>query len=53
MKRKQLPSESVDQYTQEFETLFDRSYGRRSGMDQQSKDLLRRDLFVLGLKMKW
>ena len=22
-------------------------------MDQQSKDLLKRDLFVLGLKMKW
>ena len=53
MKRKQLPSESVDQYAQEFETLFDRSYGRRSGMDQESKDLLKRDLFVLGLKMKW
>ena len=27
MKRKQLPSESVDQYAQEFETLFDRSDG--------------------------
>ena len=53
MKRKQLPSESVDQYAQEFETLFDCSYGRRSGMDQESKDLLKRDLFVLGLKMKW
>ena len=36
MKRKQLPSESVDQYAQEFETLFDCSYGRRSGMDQES-----------------
>ena len=35
MKRKQLPSESVDQYAQEFETLFDYSYGRRSGMDQE------------------
>ena len=53
MKRNQLPSESVDQYAQEFETLFDRSYGRRSGMDQESKDLLKRDLFMLGLKMKW
>ena len=28
MKRKQLPSESVDRYAQEFETLFDRSYSR-------------------------
>ena len=53
MKRKQLPSESVDQYAQEFETLFDRSYGHRFGMDQESKDLLKRDLFMLGLKMKW
>ena len=39
IKRKQLPSESVDQYVQEFETLFDCSYCRRSGMDHESKDL--------------
>ena len=53
IKRKQRPTESVDQYAQDFETLFDRSYGRRSGMDQESKDLLKRDLFVLGLALKW
>ena len=53
MKRKQKATETVDQYAQEFETLFDRSYGRREGMDQESKDLLKRDLFVLGLRMKW
>ena len=52
MKRKQLPCESVDQYVQEFESLFDCSYGRQSGMDQESKDLQKCDLFVLGLKMK-
>ena len=53
MKRKQTATETVDQYAQDFKTLFDRSYGRREGMDQESKDLLKRDLFVLGLRMKW
>ena len=53
IKRKQKPAESVNQYAQDFETLLDRSYGRRSGMDQEPKDLLKRDLFVLGLTMKW
>ena len=53
IKRKQKHTESVDQYAQDFETLFDRSYGRRSGMDQESKDLLKWDLFILGLAMKW
>ena len=46
-------TETVDQYAQDFETFFDHSYGRRAGMDQESKDLLKRDLFVLGLRMKW
>ena len=53
MKRKQKPTETVDQYAQDFETLFDCTYGRRAGMDQKSKDLLKRDLFMLGLLMKW
>ena len=53
MKRKQLPSGSVDQCAQEFKALFDRSYGCWSGMNQESKNLLKHDLFVLGLKMKW
>ena len=53
MKRRQRDTETVDQYAQDFETLFDRSYGRRTGMDQESRDLLKRDLFVLGLQMKW
>ena len=53
MKRKQKVSETVDQYAQDFESLFERSYGRRSGMDMESKALLKRDLFVLGLKLKW
>lgn len=41
------------QNAQDFEALFERSYGRHSGMDTDSKGLLKRDLFVLGLKMKW
>ena len=53
MKRKQKMSETVDQYAQDFESLFEHSYGRRSGMDTESKALLKRDLFVLGLKLKW
>ena len=52
MKQKQKAMEMVDQYAQDFETLFDHSYGWQEGMDQESKDL-KRDLFVLGLRMKW
>ena len=44
IKRKQKAAETVDRYAQ--------SYGRMSGMDQESKDLLKRDLFVLGL-LQW
>ena len=31
----------------------DKSYGRRAGMDEESKQLLKRDLFVQGLLLKW
>ena len=48
MKRKQKATETVDQYAQDFETLFDRSYGRREGMDQESKDLLKRTSLCWG-----
>ncbi len=53
MKRKQKPQETVDEYAQHFEHLFDQSYGQRSGMDRDSKTLLKRDLFVQGLLLKW
>ena len=53
IKRKQKVMEPVDDYAQEFECLFDKSYGQRSGMDQESKELLKRDLFVQGLLPKW
>ena len=43
----------MDDYTCEFEILFERSYGIRSSMDQESKKLLKRDLFVQGLLLRW
>ena len=53
IKRKQKYSESVDEYAYEFKSLFEKSYGKRAGMDQASKELLKRDLFVQGLAYKW
>ena len=53
IKRKQRTDEPVDEYAQSFEMLFDKSYGNREGMDQASKDMLKRDLFVQGLLWKW
>ena len=53
MRRRQKADESVESYAQDFEALFERSYGRRPGMDDESKELLRRDLFVQGLRFKW
>ena len=52
MKRKQRAGESVSTYTQELEALFEKSYGKRQGMDLASKELLKRDLFVQGLSLK-
>ena len=53
MKRKQTHNESVDLYAQEFERLFLKSYGSSGGMDTKSKEMLKRDLFVQGLLLKW
>ena len=53
IKRKQKYSESVDEYAHEFESLLEKSYERKAGMDQASKELLKRDLFVQGLTYKW
>ena len=46
IKRKHKYSESVDEYAHEFESLFEKSYTKRAGMDQASKKLLKRDSFV-------
>ena len=53
IKRKHKYSESVDEYAHEFESLFEKSYRKRAGMDQASKELLKRDLFAQGLTYKW
>ena len=53
IKRKQQARESVDSYAQNFKTLFERSYGSRLGMDPDSREILKRDLFVQGLCLKW
>ena len=53
MRRKQQSVESVDEFAQDLEKLFDRSYGRRTGMDEGSKEMLKRDFFVQGLLLKW
>ena len=53
MKRKQRAGESVSTYAQELEVLFEKSYGKRQGMDLASKELLKSDLFVQGLSLKW
>lgn len=52
-KWKQGSIESVNKYAQELEALFEKSYGRRSGMDHVSKEVLKHDLFVQGLILKW
>ncbi len=46
-------TESVDSYALEFERLFLKSYGSRGGMDTESKEILKRDLFIQGLLLKW
>ena len=43
----------MEEYTRAFEELFESSYGKRAGMDQASKEMLKRDLFVQGLLLKW
>ena len=53
MRRKQQTGKSVDEFAQDLENLFDRSYGRRAGMDEGSKEMLKRDFFVQGLLLKW
>ena len=45
MCRKQQPNESVDEFAQDLEKLFEHSYGRRKGMDESSKEMLKRDFF--------
>ena len=52
LRRKQQQNESVDEFAQDFEALFERSYGR-AGMDDDARERLKRDLFVQGLQYRW
>ena len=38
MHHKQQPNESVDEFAQDLEKLFERSYGHRKGMNESSKE---------------
>ena len=51
--RKQHEGESVDDFVQAFEKLFEKSYGSHSGIDDGFKATLKRDLFVQGLLLRW
>ena len=53
MRRKQQPKEPVDEIAQDLEKLFERSYGRRKGIDESRKEMLKIDFFVQGLWLKW
>ena len=53
MKRRQGTTESVDEYAQDLEALFKNSYWHRARMDEASKGMLKCDLFVQGLMLKW
>jgi hypothetical protein len=53
LRRKQKAGESVDDYVREFERLFEDSYGHRADIDAAFKAVLKRDLFVQGLLLKW
>ena len=53
LRRKQKMGESVDEFVQAFEELFEKSYGRQTEIDPKFKGTLKRDLFVQGLNLKW
>ena len=52
LRRKQQQNESVDEFAQDFEALFERSYGQ-AGMDEEARERLKQDLFVQGLQYHW
>ena len=53
LQQKQRTGEWVDAYVQVLEDLFEKSYGRQSGVDPVFRATLKRDLFVQGLLLKW
>ena len=53
MRRRQQTNESVNEFTQDFKRLFEQSYCWRQEMDESSCAILKRDLFIQGLLLKW
>ena len=53
LRRRQRTAEDVDNFVREFELLFEESYGHRTDVDEVFKGVLKRDLFVQGLLLKW
>ena len=53
LRMRQKVSESIDDFAREFETLFEVSYGDRTDVNPAFKGILRRDIFVQGLLLKW
>ena len=54
MRCKQQPNESVDEFAQDLEKMFERSYGHRKGMDKSSKEMPKRDFFCARfVVLKW
>ena len=46
MRHKQQSHESIDEFAEDLEKLFERSYSQQVGMDKPGKALLKRDVFV-------
>jgi len=53
LRRKQHPGETMDEFVQTFEKLFERSYGCQGEIDDSFKEILKRDLLVQGLLLRW
>lgn len=53
LRRRQKPGESVDDFVREFERVFEESYGHRGDVEAAFKRVLKRDVFVQGLLLKW
>lgn len=53
IRRRQKFGETVDVYAKDFEQLFEQSYGCQTRMDEGSRNMLKKDLFVQELLLKW
>ena len=53
LRRRQKPGKGVDDFTREYEWLFEESYGHRVDVDATFKGVLKQEIFVQGLLLKW